>query len=261
MGQQRRWPSWLTMQRKVDKTNGLVDLSSRARQQKLMALIDISEVWGVGGRIRKRLQAMGISTVLKLANSNTNLIRKNFNVVLERTVRELNGEPCIELEDIQHAVVMYEIRATEKLRGQGFRCRHISLFIATKRHGNEPQYANTASLISEYSTSNTRDIINFAMCGLDSIWRQGCRYAKAGIMLGDFYQSGMAQLDMFSGQLPHANADELMAALDQINKSGRRKFGLPVKCWWSHTERQQNLMSAKLTKLVCSCGSSGGILC
>ncbi len=126
------------MQRKVDKTNGLVDLSSRARQQKLMALIDISEVWGVGGRIRKRLQAMGISTVLKLANSNTNLIRKNFNVVLERTVRELNGEPCIELEDIQHAVVMYEIRATEKLRGQGFRCRHISLFIATSRHGNEP---------------------------------------------------------------------------------------------------------------------------
>ena len=83
--------------KKWTKANGVVDLSSRVRQQKLMALIDISEVWGVGGRIRKRLQAMGINTVLELANSNTNLIRKNFNVVLERTARELNGEPCIEL--------------------------------------------------------------------------------------------------------------------------------------------------------------------
>ena len=233
--------------KKWSKTNGVVDLSSPVRQRKLMALIDISEVWGVGGRIRKRLQAMGINTVLELASCNTNLIRKNFNVVLERTVRELNGEPCIELEevppvkqqivcsksfgqriteleDIQHAVVMYATRAAEKLREQGSKCRHISVFIATGRYGNEPQYANTASLISEYPTSDTRDIVNFAIRGLDSIWRQGYRYAKAGIMLGDFYQSGVAQLDMFSEQLPRANADELMAALDKINKSGLGKI-------------------------------------
>jgi len=68
-----------------------------------MALNDIIEVWGIGGRIRKRLQAMGINTVLELANSNTNLIRKNFNVVLELTVRELNGESCIELEEVPPA--------------------------------------------------------------------------------------------------------------------------------------------------------------
>jgi len=233
--------------KKWSKTNGVVDLSSPVRQRKLMALIDISEVWGVGGRIKKRLQAMGINTVLELANCNTNLIRKNFNVVLERTVRELNGEPCIELEevppikqqivcsksfgqriteleDLQHAVVMYATRAAEKLREQGSKCRHISIFVATGRYGNEPQYGNTASLVSEYPTSDTRDIVNFAIRGLDSIWRPGYRYAKAGIMLGDFYQSGVAQLDMFSEQLPRANADELMAALDKINKSGLGKI-------------------------------------
>lgn len=233
--------------KKWSKTNGVVDLSRPVCQRKLMALIDVSEVWGVGGRVRKRLQAMGINTVLELASCNTNMIRKNFNVVLERTVRELNGEPCIELEevppvkqqivcsksfgqriteleDIQHAVVMYATRAAEKLREQGSKCRHISIFISTGRYGNEPQYANTASLVSEYPTSDTRDIVNFATRGLDSIWRQGYRYAKAGIMLGDFYQSGVAQLDMFSEQLPRANADELMAALDQINKSGLGKI-------------------------------------
>lgn len=233
--------------KKWTKTNGVIDLSSPIRQRKLMALIDISEVWGIGGRIRKRLQAMGIHTVLELVNCNTTVIRKNFNVMLERTVRELNGESCIALEDapppkqqivcsksfgqriikmedMQHAVVMYATRAAEKLREQGSKCRHISVFIATGRYGNEPQYANTASLTCEYPTSNTRDIVTFAMRGLESIWRDGYRYAKAGIILGDFYQSGVAQLDMFSEQLPRANADASMATLDQINRSGLGKI-------------------------------------
>jgi len=86
--------------KKCSKTNGVVDLFCPERQRRLMALIDIGEVWGVGGRIAKRLRMMGINSVLELAGCNTSLIRKNFNVVLERTVRELNGEPCIALEEV-----------------------------------------------------------------------------------------------------------------------------------------------------------------
>jgi len=232
--------------KKWSKTLGVVDLSCPERQRKLMAIVDIDEVWGVGGRIRKRLEAMGINKVLDLANCNTTMIRKNFNVVLERTVRELNGESCIALEeapppkqqivcsrsfgqritgleDMQNAVVTYASRAAEKIREQGSKCRHISVFVATGRYGDEPQYANTSSLTCEYPTSDTRDIVGFAIRGLDSIWRDGYRYAKAGIMLGDFYQSGIAQLDMFSENQPKANADALMAALDTINKSGLGK--------------------------------------
>lgn len=66
----------------------------------------------------------------------------------------------------------------------------------------------------------TRDIIGFALRALETVWRGGFRYAKAGITLGDFYQSGVAQLDMFSQQLPRANADALMSAVDQISRSG-----------------------------------------
>lgn len=189
---------------------------------------------------------MGINSVLELAGSNTSLIRKNFNVVLERTVRQLKGQSCSALEEVspvkqqivflksfgqritqlqelQHAVMMYATRAAEKLRQQNSRCRHVSIFIATGCHGNDPQYANTSSLVSEYPTGDTRDISGLALRGLDAIWHDGFRYAKAGIMLGDFYQSGVAQLDMFSEQQPRANADVLMATLDRINGSGLGK--------------------------------------
>ena len=50
----------------------------------------------------------------------------------------------------------------------------------------------------DYPTSDTRDIIESALRSLGTIWRQGFRYAKAGVMLGDVYPSGMTQFDLFS---------------------------------------------------------------
>ena len=136
---------------------------------KINALVEVGDVWGVGGRIEKRLNAMGINTALELSRANLSMIRRNFNVVLERTVRELNGESCIALEDapppkqqimysrsfgqrvtsideMREAICSYATRAAEKLREQTSKCQHISVFIATGRHGSEPQYYNTASL-------------------------------------------------------------------------------------------------------------------
>lgn len=259
--------------KKWTQTNGVVDLSSPARQRKLMALVDVSEVWGVGGRIGKRLQAMGINTVLDLAQANTGLIRKNFNVVLERTVRELNGESCIpledmpppksqimtsksfgqrvtELQDMQQAVVTYASRAAEKLREQGSKCCHISVFIATGRHGQDPQYSNSGSITCSYPTSDTRDIVAFAIRALDVIWRDGYRYAKAGVMLSDFFQSGIAQLDMFSEQQPRANADALMMAMDQINKSGLGKVWLAASGTSKPWDMKREFLSPRYTTCI-----------
>lgn len=81
------------------QTGGVVDLSCPQRQRKLMALLPVSEVWGIGRRIGKKLEAMGIGTVIQLAESDIRFIRKHFTVVLERTVRELRGEPCLALEE------------------------------------------------------------------------------------------------------------------------------------------------------------------
>lgn len=75
------------------QTGGVVDLSNLERQRKLMSALPVDEVWGIGRRISKKLDAMGIKTVLDLADSDIRFIRKHFNVVLERTVRELRGEP------------------------------------------------------------------------------------------------------------------------------------------------------------------------
>ncbi|MCP1694844.1 DNA polymerase V [Citrobacter farmeri] len=69
------------------------------RAEKLLSLQPVEVIWGVGRRLSKKLSTMGITTALQLARANPIFIRKNFNVVLERTVQELNGESCISLEE------------------------------------------------------------------------------------------------------------------------------------------------------------------
>lgn len=228
------------------QTGGVVDLSNLERQRKLMALLPVDEVWGVGRRISKKLESMGIDTVLKLADTDIRFIRKHFNVVLERTVRELRGEPCLGLEEfapvkqeivcsrsfggriteyheMRQAICSYASRAAEKLRGEHQYCRFISAFVKTSPFAlNEPYYGNSASVKLLTPTQDSRDIITAATKCLDAIWRDGHCYQKAGVMLGDFYSQGVAQLNLFDDNAPRQNSEKLMEVLDHLNaKDGR----------------------------------------
>ncbi|WP_049069806.1 Y-family DNA polymerase [Klebsiella michiganensis] len=214
------------------------------RTAKLLSLQPVEEIWGVGNRIAKKLKVMGITTALQLSLTSPTFIRKNFNVVLERTVRELNGEPCISLEEapppkqqivcsrsfgqritdydeLRQAICQYAERAAEKLRGERQYCRHISAFIKTSPFAvNEPYYGNVATEKLNTPTRDTRDIIAAAVKALDRIWVPGHRYAKAGIMLNDFSPNGVSQLNLFDEVQPRPHSDELMKVLDSINHSG-----------------------------------------
>ncbi|EOF9239388.1 Y-family DNA polymerase [Klebsiella pneumoniae] len=228
------------------QTGGVVDLSNLERQRKLMALLPADEVWGVGRRISKKLEAMGIKTVLQLADTDIRFIRKHFNVVLERTVRELRGEPCLGLEEfapvkqeivcsrsfggriteyheMRQAICSYASRAAEKLRGEHQYCRFISAFVKTSPFAlNEPYYGNSASVKLLTPTQDSRDIITAATKCLDAIWRDGHRYQKAGVMLGDFYSQGVAQLNLFDDNAPRRGSEKLMEVLDHLNAKGGR---------------------------------------
>lgn len=217
------------------------------RTEKLLSLQPVEEIWGVGRRIAKKLNALGIRTALELARTHPTFIRKNFTVVLERTVRELNGESCISLEEapppkqqivcsrsfgerittyeaMRQAICQYAERAAEKLREERQYCRHISVFIKTSPFAvSEPYYGNVASEKLITPTRDTRDVIAAAVKSLERIWLDGHRYAKAGIMLNDFTPTGVAQLNLFDEQQPRPGSEQLMKVLDGINHSGLGK--------------------------------------
>ena len=264
------------------QTGGVVDLSNLDRQRKLMAALTVDEVWGVGRRISKKLEAMGIKTVLDLADTDIRFIRKHFNVVLERTVRELRGEPCLELEEyapvkqeivcsrsfgerisdydaMRQAICSYALRAAEKLRGEHQYCRFISTFVKTSPFAlNEAYYGNSASVKLITPTQDSRDIIAAATRSLDAIWKDGHRYQKAGVMLGDFFSQGIAQLNLFDDNAPRRSSEKLMEVLDHLNaKEGKGALyfaGQGIQQQWAmkremlsprYTTRYEDLLQVK----------------
>ncbi|MEA4453376.1 Y-family DNA polymerase [Klebsiella pneumoniae] len=253
-------------------TGGVVDLSNVERQRKLMALLPVDEVWGVGRRISKKLEAMGIKTVLQLADTDIRFIRKHFNVVLERTVRELRGEPCLGLEEfapvkqeivcsrsfgqristyeeMRQAICLYASRAAEKLRGEHQYCRFISASVKTSPFAlNEPYYGNSTSVKLLTPTQDSRDIITAATKCLDAIWRDGHRYQKAGVMLGDFYSQGVAQLNLFDDNAPRQNSEKLMEVLDHLNaKDGRGTLYFAGQGIQSAWQMKREMLSPRYT--------------
>lgn len=259
--------------KKYPATQGVVDLTNPDRQRRLLALVPVDDVWGVGKRLSKRLNALGITTALDLANVSPRAIRDQFSVVLERTVRELNGESCIELEEIpptkkqivcsrsfgvkvthfellREAVCEYATRATEKLRKEQQQAKVLTVFIRTSPFkDNEPQYSNSASGELLIPSCDTRDFIELANHLLKRIWKDGFRYAKAGVMLSDFYDPGMFQPGLFDDVSTRSNSQQLMSVLDTINQSGAGKVffaGQGTKKDWSM--KREHLSPAYTTR-------------
>jgi DNA polymerase V len=268
--------------KKWQKTEGVVDLTSKERQRKLMALLPVSEVWGVGGKLTKRLNELGIHTALQLADASPKMLRRQFSVVIERTVAELNGESCLALEDVvankkeivssrafseritelsqmQQAVSEYVHRASEKLRSQNSKAKQLTVFIRTSpfsNHSQDPFYSNSATGMLINPTDDTRDFLHLAGELLKKIWKDGYRYAKAGVMLADFYDEGIEQLQLFN-DASHGGVREstpvyranpaLMTVLDEINHSGKAKVFFAAKGLQQNWAMKRQLLSPAYT--------------
>ena len=233
--------------KKYPATGSVVDVMDPDRQKRLLALVDVSDVWGVGRRTTAKLKTRGIHTALDLANADPKSIRSEFSVVLERTIRELNGVSCLDLElvrptkqqiicsrsfghkvtdkrELREAIAKYTTRAAEKLRGEKRFCRMVSVFVRTSPFiPNEPQYSKTLSAELPNPTDDTRDLLEVADVLFRRIYRSGYRYAKGGVMLADFYEHGAFQQDLFQADNTKINSKALMSVVDKINHSGLGK--------------------------------------
>ncbi len=216
-----------------------------AQADSVMDSIDIGEVWGVGRRLAPELAAMGLHSALDLKRAPPKLMRRRHSVIIERTVAELNGVPCIGLEEsalregqviatrsfgrpvtamaeLREAVSSYVIRAAERMRAQHCICSRISVYVDTGKyrggHGDGDRYRRSVEVPLTVASDDTRRLIAAAMHGLALIHRPGLRYKKAGVCLGGLRPAAAPQGDLFSGY-ERQRSTRLMATLDCINST------------------------------------------
>ena len=234
------------MAKKQTQWQGVCDLHELSRYElaAAMAQIEVGEVWGVGRRISKRLQAMGRYTVLDLAKYAPDLARQEFSVSLAKTIQELRGIVCLDLDEVEETAPKQQIMSTRsfgepmrsyealaeaisefmaiaarKLRAQGSEAGALHVFIRTSPYRKEPQYYGAQQSRLVQSSADTLCLTKLALRVLKDIYRPGFNYVKAGIMLMDLQSAQQGQLSLFAWNEDEESAKLRSDGLNQIQTS------------------------------------------
>jgi DNA polymerase V len=228
---------------------GVRCLLDEASQREALARLELTDLWGIAGRLAARLNAIGITTPLELHDADHRLIRERFSVVLERMVLELRGVACIGLEEVspdrknliasrsfgqavetrrglEEAVSVYTARAAEKTRRQNLATASLTVWIETDSFKPEQrQYHASKAVRLPVATADTGKLTAAAMAALGIIFKPGYRYKKAGVTFLDLVPAGRVQSGLFD-QPDDTRSLQRMRAIDQLNvRSGRGTIG------------------------------------
>ncbi|MCW8092971.1 Y-family DNA polymerase [Alteromonas sp. ASW11-130] len=227
--------------KKVEGFNGVAVLDSARYRRQILTKIAITDVWGVGKRLGVRFNKLGLHSALDLANQCPFKMGKQFSVVVENTVRELNGEIRLGWDDVRpdkkelfssrsfgeriadkaqlrHALTMHAQIACKKLRHQKGRANSAVFFAASSPHDANGYYKETLFKHFARPTADTRLIIAAAHDALHTIYKPGVNFYKCGVGLLDLVDETHIQEDLFSSSMDNT---KLMGCLDAINT----KFG------------------------------------
>lgn len=222
------------------------------RRHKALTLFPVEDVWGIGRQTARRLDYMGIHTAAQFADKKESWVRSHFNITTVRTWKELNGESCINIDElpqkksictsrsfsdegisdkdvIEEAVANFAVRCTEKLRRQGSVCQGITVFAWTSRfNGNAPEYTLHDSLVLPIATQAQDEIVGAALTILRSRYPKpidsrpdrpelAFRFKKAGVILWQISSDNPRQQDLFD-PIDRHRQKALMEAIDAINR-------------------------------------------
>ena len=256
--------------KRTNQPTSVMYLSTEKQIEEALKHTPVHKVWGVGRRLTNHLNDAGILTALDLANVNPRNIRKQFSVVLERTVRELKGERCLDLDDdisskkqivvsrsfgervsdlktLKPIVSNFAVRAAEKLRHERRKCSQISVFVRTSPFNqNKPQHSGIKTIELFSPTNDTRDILAATKKGLLPIFKSGYDYAKAGIILNKFSDETIRQQLLFKDPNSPKENTKFMHYIDQMNAYETQIYfaSQNTKKW---SPMKQNMTSPKYT--------------
>jgi DNA polymerase V len=208
----------------------------------VFAATELGEVWGIGPRIGAQLREAGLKTVLDVVQLDPAMVRRKWSVVLERTVRELQGEPCIAFEDmpaskkeiaftrsfghtvttlsdLTEAVSNFASRVAEKLRKQGSCAGQVLVFVHTSHfRRDDKQLSRAITVPLRRPSADSASIVQAAVHGLQAIYRPGYNFAKAGVMLLDLQDESVHQHELALEPDEPVQRGTLMQTMDKLNE-------------------------------------------
>ena len=258
------------------KQSGLVSLIGVENIDPILEKVEINDVWGVGKQLTKFYHNNGIYNAKQLKNKSNTWIKKNSNVLSSRTAMELRGIPCIDLEkintkrkscvvsrsfgkraesfqELKEAIAGYSLNASEKIRSESLVAKSITVFVRTSPFQNRYGfYSNSKTIDLPMATNNSIEIVKTAVSGLETIFKNGYRYQKAGVMLSHLSDSNNGK-NLFSSERDE-KINSLMKSIDNTNyRYGRSTLSLASagvhKKWNSRRQHYSKIDTADFYSL------------
>lgn len=239
--------------KKYPAYKGVCIIDNEEKREKALKLTDIGDVWGIGSRYQRKLERFNVKTAYDFSCMPVAWVRKEMTVFGERVWKELNGESCLELEqvisrkkqictsrsfgntiynysDMEEAVATFAGMCAAKLRKQHSCAFSLLVFVGCTEDSRSGSHTYLNSVVKLQVPSNvTTDIVRCALIGLKNIYRRGVGYKKAGVIVMDLVPDDAIQQNLFYQQ-DREKLSKLMEVIDKLN-SGliKNQVGLAVQ--------------------------------
>lgn len=241
------------MAKKGKRFNGVCDLATMDPKYRdyFWSLVEVGEVWGVGRKQNKKLNDMGIKTVLELSKANPPIMGKMFTVCMQRTVLELQGISCMpiddqpkpkqqivasrsfgvkitELQDLKEAMAKYVQDAVGRLRKEKLLCGVITAFVQSNPFDQSvPYYSKAQTYKFAEPTDCVLDLVEVAYLLLERIYKPEIKYKKCGVFYSELIQKSNNIPDLLSDHQTRIENENLMRAYEDIQtKFGKAKISV-----------------------------------
>ena len=254
----------------TERTGGSYVIDTEEKRINALKWLAVEDVWGIGRRNAKKLHARGVKTAYDFSLLSRSLVMNTMTIVGARLQDELNGIPTLEMEpvelkqsiattrtfeneywkydEVKERVCTFAVSCAQKLRQQHSLCTKVEVFIQSSRfREGDAQYANSVVVKLPFPTSSSIEIVNFAVQGLDIIFKRDIGYKRAGVVLMEFVPDNEYQPSLFFNSDPkHAR---LMQAVDKLNDKYGTKVRLAAMDKRTHKMHQEKLAPKYTTSL------------
>ena len=224
----------------IKQSKGVCIIDSEENRIKALKWTKIGNVWGIGRRLKKRLQDKGCVTAYDFTQLSSDWVLKEFSIVTWRLQKDLQGISKIPLEDvvsskkmiattrsfeytyadidnIKERISTFAASCAEKLRKQNSSCHMLIIQLSSDRHKKEvQQHRESKTVLFSYPTDSTLTISNAAIAAVKTIFKPGIKYKRAGVIVTGLVPNDNFQLNLFSSENPKHKP--LMSVIDKLNK-------------------------------------------
>jgi len=254
--------------KRITGFNGVAVIDNEITRKCILSQMNVTDVWGIGSRLGRRMNIMGIKTAWDLAEQNPTKIRKDFSILVEGTVRELNGEVrhswdsvraakkeiystrsfgqrITDMAELRFALASHAEIVATKLRKQKSLTSAMSVFATSSPHDSEGYFSESYFHHFTMPTNDTRHIVSVTQQAICKLFKTGVRYYRCGVGLMDLRGEALMQFDLFNQS---TDSPQLMSCMDSINaRFGRSTVHLAAKGFEQKFAMRREFLSPQYT--------------